>query len=280
VLGLAVACEQDDVVRPAYVTDCNDPECREVRNGVPIDIVGAGANVSGEAGAGGGGGMPGPGVGTLAGSVLELAASDLQTRRNLLGGVEVRAPRAGGATNDPVSAQTDTSGTFRLEGILAAGVTWVGVGNFSSSSVGPYIDTLQAVDATSDDFVNLLVTRRDALEDAIAVAFLGEGVSLEAGLAHVALRFVRASGAPIDGVHIVFPDIDLVPTAYDAGDAFSSALDVTSERGMALLVNLQAPAYPGGSTSVVAELDGQRFTAQLQVAAGALTIVSAVLPDP
>jgi hypothetical protein len=142
------------------------------------------------------------------------------------------------------------------------------------------MDTLQAVDATSDDLVNLLVARRDAVDEAVTVAFMGEGVVLDPALAHIAIRFVRASGAPISGVHIAFPTRELVPTAYDAGDAFSSVLDFTAERGMALLVNMQAPPYPGIATSVVAELDDLQFSAQLQIAAGALTIVSAVVPDP
>jgi len=280
VLALIGACEEDDVVRPALVPDCNDPACIAARGGVPVDIVGAGENLpDGEAGAGGGGGMPGPGVGSLAGTVLQLAVPDLQSRQNLVGGVEVRAARAGGPSTDPVIDETDSSGAFLLEGILASKVTWVGVGNFTNPPSEPYIDTLQAVDATTDEFVNLLVARRAALREAVSVAFMGESVELEPSLAHLAIRFIRANGTPIEGVHIAFPAIEQVPTAYDAGDAFSSALDATSERGMALLVNMQAPAYPGGTTSVVAELDQQQLTAQLQVAAGALTVVSAVVPE-
>src|SRR5262245_51864366 len=76
-VALVVACGEDDA-RPAPAADCNDTACMAARNGVPISIVGAGTDLGG-AGAGGGGGMPGPGAGTLAGTVLELTAADLQT---------------------------------------------------------------------------------------------------------------------------------------------------------------------------------------------------------
>jgi hypothetical protein len=253
----------------------------QIRQDQPLDFVGADIGTpGGEAGAGGGGGMPGPGVGSLAGTVLELAASDLQTRRNLLAGVQVRAAAASGPSTEPVIDETDVNGAFRLDGIAVARGTWVGVGAFASPPVEPYMDTLQAVDATNDQLVNLLVARRDAVRDAVAVGFMGEGVELDPARAHVAIRFVRASGVPIPDVHIAFPTFDQVPTAYDAGDAFNSAVDATSDRGMALLVNIQAPPYPGGVTSIVAELDDQRLSAELQIAAGALTVVSAVVPDP
>lgn len=267
------------MVRPAYVADCNDDACRDARDGRPLDIIGA-DTPGGEAGAGGGGGMPAPGVGTLAGTVQELAVSDLQTRQSLVGGVEVRAASASGPSDEPVIDETDPSGAFRLEEIAVARVTWVGVGNFASPPSEPYMDTLQAVDATSGDFVSLLVARREAVRDAALVAFMGEGVELDPGLAHILIRFIRTSGAPIPAVGIVFPARTQVPTAYDAGDAFSSALETTSDRGMALLVNMPAPPYPGGATSIVAALDDQEFTAQLQIAAGALTVVSAVVPEP
>jgi hypothetical protein len=277
VVALIVACEED-VVRPAPIADCNDPAC--ARNGVPVSI-GSGTDLpDGEAGAGGGGGMPGPGVGTLAGSVLELAVSDLQTRQNLVGGVEVRAPRAGGAITDPVIDDTDPSGAFRLEGIAASSVTWVGVGNFQVPASEPYMDTIQAVNATPGDFVNLLVARRDAVRDAVSVGFMADAVEFDPTRAHILVRFIRESGAPIEGVRITFPLPEDVPTAYDAGDAFSSALEETSERGTALLLNMTAPQYPGVSTSIVADLDGEQLTAQLQIVGAALTVVSAVVPGP
>lgn len=268
-------------MRPAYVTDCNEDACLDARDGVPVDIIGADPSTpGGGAGAGGGGGMPSPGVGTLAGTVLELASPDLQTRQNLLGGVEVRAAAATGTRDEPVSDETGVGGSFRLENIATARVTWVGVGDFASPPAEPYMDTLQAVDTTSGDLVSLLVARRDAMRDAVSFAFMGDDVELDPALAHIAIRFVRASGAPISDVHVAFPPPEQAPTAYDAGDAFSSVLDATGDRGMALLVNLQAARYPGSATSVVAELDDLQFRAELQIAAGALTIVSAVVPEP
>jgi len=48
---------------------------------------------------------------------------------------------------------------------------------------------------------------------------------------------------------------------------------------MALLVNMPAAAYPGVITTVVAELDGVQLSLEVQLAAGALTNVSAVVPE-
>jgi hypothetical protein len=280
---VVVACEEDEESRPPLVGDCNDPACVEARQGVPVTVIGVIPDVpggdAGAGGAGGGGGMPPPSVGTLGGTVFEIVATDLQTRQNLSGQVEVRAPSASGGAADPVIANTDSSGNFRLDGILASPVTWVGAGNFRNPPIEPYMDTLQAVDATSGQFVNLAVARRDAVRDAVSIAFMGDSLDFDPGLAHLALRFVRSNGVPIAGVHISVPSPEQVPTAYDAGDAFTSALEATSERGMALLVNMPAAAYPGVITTVVAELDGVQLSLEVQLAAGALTNVSAVVPE-
>lgn len=272
------ACEED-TERPAPAGDCNDPACIEARNGVPVSIVGAGTDIGGEAGAGGGSGMPGPGAGTLAGTVLELTAADLQTRQNLSASVQVWAPRAGGPASNPVVDLVGTGGAFRLEGVLGSSVTWVGTGNYETPASEPYMQTLQAVDATKDEFVNLLVARRQVVRDSVTVAFMGEGIEFDPTLAHLAVRFVRSNGVALPDVHISVPPATQVPTAYDAGDIFTSAIDATSERGMALLVNMPAAPYPGITTSVVAELDDQQFSAQVQIVSGALTVVSAVVPD-
>jgi hypothetical protein len=280
---IVVACEEEEP-RPELVADCNDPACVGVRTGVPVSVVGVGADLAGgEAGAGGaagGAGMPPPAVGTLAGTVLEIAAADLQTRQNLSGQVEVRAPSASGGAAEPVIATTEAGGAFRLDGILASEVTWVGAGNFRNPPIEPYMDTLQAVDATSGQFVNLAVARRDAVRDAVSIAFMGDSLDFDAGLAHLSLRFVRPNGVPIAGVQILVPPPEQVPTAYDAGDIFTSALEETSERGMALLVNMPAAPYPGVITTIVAELDGMQLSAEVQLAAGALSVVSAVVPEP
>jgi hypothetical protein len=84
----------------------------------------------------------------------------------------------------------------------------------------------------------------------------------------------------VTGVQIAFPAPENVSTAYDAGDAYSDALPETSARGMAVLLNLQAPAWPGTPFGIVAELDGEQLSTEVQIARGAVTVVTAVVPDP
>jgi hypothetical protein len=72
----------------------------------------------------------------------------------------------------------------------------------------------------------------------------------------------------------------MVSTAYDSGDTYTDTEDSTSRRGMAVLLNLAAAKFPGGVTSILAEVDGQQLTLQLHIAQSAVTVVTAVVPDP
>jgi hypothetical protein len=270
---------QEDETRPGLASDCNDQACFDARgNGA----VGAprGGGALGSAGAGGGGGMPGPGEGTLVGTVQQVATSDLTSTVSLQGDVEVRSPSPDPSADEPLVAEPARDGTYRLEGVEVAKVVWVGVGAFLAPPGGEFIDTLQAVDSTRSGFVNLLVVRRDVLTDVASASFLNNPIELDPTRAQVVIHFVDPDGLALDGVQIQFPPPDQVPTAYDAGDIYTDAVDATSERGMALLANLNAPPYPGGSSTVVANLDGASFTTQIQVASGALTVVSAVIERP
>ena len=277
-LTAAFGCKEDERARPGYVSDCNDTACVDARgNMVPTPISGS-PGAAGAAGAGGDAGMPPPSAGTLAGNVFELDSSDLASRSPLTSPVEVRAPGTSG--NEPVIGQAGAGGTFRLDGVRVGQAVWVGVGQFQMPPAEPFMDTLQAVDLTREDFADLLVVRREVLRDLAAASFLEAPVELDPTLAHVVVRFVRPGGGAIPGVHISIPLPEQVPTAYDAGDIYSDALEETSQRGMALLLNMPAPAYPGITTSLVAEVAGEQLAAELPIAAGAVTLVSAVVPDP
>jgi hypothetical protein len=271
------AC-QDDATRPGLASDCNDPDCIDARgDGVVSAPRGAG---SGMPGGGGAGGMPGAGEGTLVGSVRQVAASDLTSTVSLQGDVEVRGPSADPSADEPLVAQPASDGTYRLEGVEIGKVVWVGVGAFADPPSGSFIDTLQAVDSTQSGFINLLVVPRDVLTDVAAASFINNPIELDPTLAQVVLRFVDVDGLALEGVAIQFPPPDQIPTAYDAGDIYTDAVDATSTRGTALLANLNAPPYPGGSSTIVANLDGATFTTEIQIARGAVTVVSAVIERP
>jgi hypothetical protein len=257
------------------VADCNDPGCLDTRSGVPLPVSMAG-NSGGSGGTAGGGNTPG---GTLAGTVAEVSSSDLLTTTSLLDPVEVRAPNAT-ANEDDVTGVPGPGGVYRLDGVRQSALVWVGVGAFQDPPVEPYMDTLQAADTTQSRVVDLFVVRRDLMRELAITAFLMNTVDLDPARAAIVIRFVDERGAPAAGVRITIPDPAMFSTAYDAGDIYSDSLEATSERGMAILLNLPAAAYPGSATSIVADVSGEPLTTNLLIAQGAVTVVTAVIPDP
>jgi hypothetical protein len=222
--------------------------------------------------------MPGAAAGTLAGTVREVATSDLVSSQSLQGAVEVRAPSADG---DGVVAETGLDGMFRLDDIEQGETVWVGVGAFDDPPSEPFMDTLQAVDSIRSNVVDLLVFRRDLMRELASVAFLNQPIELDPAAAHIVMRFIGEDRAPLVGVHITFPDPTLISTAYDLGDdTYSDAQDETSTRGVVVLLNLPAARFPGVSTGIAADIDGKPFTTRLQIAAGAVTVVTAIVADP
>jgi len=268
--------------RPGLIADCNEPEC--LRGGPPDTPPssstgnGGGAGTGGDGGEGGSG-MPAPSAGTLTGNILELYTSDLRTTQGFSSGeVEVRAPDTEG--DGTVTTTPEANGSYRLEDVQVGAAVWVGVGAFEAPPEEPYIDTLQAVNTSQSASANLFVMRRDVLRDVAANAFITNPLELDPDGAHVVVRFVTSGGVPIEGVTVIYPSPGDVAVAYDAGDTYSDALDETSTRGTALLMNLSAPPYPGRTETLVAELDGRQFNAQIQLSRSAITILSAVVPDP
>jgi hypothetical protein len=277
-LALAFLACQEEETRPGLAQDCNDPACLAARGDSFLPLPsGPGGGAAGAAGAAGGGGMP-DADGELSGTVLEIAAPDLVMSQSLRGEVEVRAPSATGG--DDVVTQPGADGFYTLEGIARGAGIWVGVGNFADPPLEPFIDTLQAVDSGRSGFTNLVVLRRDTLSEVAATAFLNSSVELAPDGAHIVLAFVNSQRQPVEGVQITFPTPDDVSTAYDAGDTYSDALQQTSTRGMAILLNLDAPPWPGTPLGIVADIDGEQLSAQVQIARGAVTVVTAVVPDP
>jgi hypothetical protein len=274
-LALAsLACEEDET-RPGLAQDCNDPACIEAReDSLPLPPAGG---ADGSAGAAGGGGMP-DADGELSGSVLEIVSQDLVTSQSLRGEVEVRAPSAEGGGD--VVAEPGADGFYRLDGVERAAAIWVGVGNFSDPPAEPFIDTLQAVDSGRSGFTNLVVVRRETLRELAASSFINQPAQLVADRAHIVLQFVNGASQPVEGVQVTFPAAEDVSTAYDAGDTYSDALPETSTRGMAVLLNLAAEPWPGNALGIVAQIDGEQLSAQVQIARGAVTVVTAVVPDP
>ena len=275
VIAASWACEEDET-RPGRAQDCNEPACLDARgDSFPLPLP-TGPGNDGNGGAAGGGGMPGP-TGELAGSVLEIASQDLITARSVTGSVEVRAENP--SDGDDIVVQPASDGSYRLRGIELGGRVWVGVGNFEDPPVEPFMDTLQATDSRRAGVTDLLVVRTDVLRELAATAFLTQTVELDLERAHLIVRFIDADERPVEGVEIVFPSPDSVPIAYDAGDTYSDGLPTTATRGMAVLLNVDAPAWPGSPLAIVAELDDEPFQVPVRVASRAVTVVTAFVPE-
>jgi hypothetical protein len=268
---------QGNETRPAMVGDCNDPACLDSPGLVPTPI---GSGQSGQAGAAGGNGMPDPTAGSLTGNVLEIVNADLVTSGplSISGSVEVRAANALPGADDVVVVPA-ADGSFTLDDIERGSTVWVGVGAFDEPPGEPFIDTLQAADSSRMGVRDLLVVRRELLRELAAESFINNPTELDPDRAHLILQFVDEDGGLVEGVQVTFPAPEDVSTAYDAGPIYSDALAQTSTRGTAVLLNITAPDYPGTALTIIATLDGERFTAPVQVARRAVTIVTAVVPD-
>jgi hypothetical protein len=257
------------------VGDCNDPACVDAPAPNPV-----GSGPSGDTGAGGGNGMPDPSAGALTGSVLEIVNADLVTPSSLSvnGSVEIRAANAVPSADDVVVVPA-ANGSFTLNGIERGGAVWVGVGAFEDPPNELFIDTLQAVDSARMGRSDLLVVRREVLRELAATSFLNDPIELNPDRAHLIIQFVDEDGVEMEGVQLTFPAPEDVSTAYDAGSIYSDALAQTSTRGTAVLLNMDAPPYPGTPLSIGATLDGELFTASVRIARRAVTLVTAVVPD-
>jgi hypothetical protein len=267
------ACEEEEV-RPGIAGDC-DENC--VENPGPILNPGPDApGMGGSAGAGGTGGGAGTAgsAAVLSGSVRAIIAPVLTDDPDLDGTVVVRAP---GTSMAQVSVNSGTDGSFRLEGVTPNANLWVGVGPFSNDQASTFVDTLQVVNTTVAAPVALLAMRRVVLEQ-IKEGFLSNPLEFNADRGHVILRFVNQQRQGISGISLVSPDPAQTSVAYDQGDTYSDVPTETAERGTLVLMNLPTSPYPGTATTIRAEVGGMNRDVDVHTAAGAVTLVTQVMP--
>lgn len=276
-----VACSETET-RPPISGDCNEPSCVEARTGNPPDRIGA-VTPGGTAGEGGGGGaggtagMPPPGAGVLLGTVSTIVELDLSRSGRPEVPLEIRVPSG---TGTDVVGSSGADGSFRLDGVPSDEALWAAVGTFTDIDVQPFIDTLQIVDSAAGEAVELVAMRRSVMEELSISSFLNEPVELDLARGHALIRFVDADGEPVPGLSLVFPTSDSADIAFDTGDIYSDGVTETSTRGTIALLNLIAPAYPGGSSNVVVELAAPtvtQFSSTFRVASGAVTVFTVEL---
>ena len=156
---------------------------------------------------------------------------------------------------------------------------WVGVGPFNGDANSTFMDTLQVVDSTRTTPVSLLVMRRPTFGDLVAESFLANPVDLDPQRGHVILRFLNTQQQGIPGVTLTTPAPATTSVAYDIENLIYSDTQLeTGGRGTLVLVNLTASAYPGSATTITTQVRGTQRNVDVHIAAGAVTIVTTVVP--
>jgi hypothetical protein len=280
-----LACK-DDEARPGAVGDCPDG-CV----GGPSPIRDAPGGSLGMGGTGGTGGSANAGAagsasagaagsssaeGSLHGSLQAVISEALALSPDLDGTVQVQAAGAGG---DQVTTTSEPNGDFVLGGVVQSPNLWVGAGPFNGDANSTFLDTLQVVDSTSSAPVSLLVMRRRPFTDLVAESFLANPVELNPQRGHVILRFVNSQQQGIPGATLTTPAPASTSVAYDIeNQIYSDTQTETGGRGTLVLVNLDASAYPGSSTTIKTQVRGTERGVDVHIAAGAVTIVTTVVP--
>jgi hypothetical protein len=195
---------------------------------------------------------------------------DLTGVRALNATVEVHAA---GSAQPEVEVESDAGGLFRLEKVRVEAALWVGVGAFDADLTGELMDTLQPVDSSQAQPVELLVVQRTVMEQ-ISQGFVTP--ELDPDRAYAIITFLDAGGIGVPEIQVLFPAPEDVSAAYDAGDIYSDQPDATSTRGSAVLLNIPASAYPGGFTHVQAQAQSPLRTLDfdIQVARGSVTLAT------
>jgi hypothetical protein len=284
-LAASVACAywacQEDETRPDGIGDCAD-ECSGGPSPIirpPVSTPGAGGSAGAGAGAGGSGGGSAGSAGsagsssmndTLSGSIQQLSLT--LTTDPLNGTLKVQAA---GADVDQVSVDSESTGDFRLVDVNRTLPLWVGVGPFTGDPASAFVDTLQPVATPLSLPVQLVVLPRAVLDDIVGQGFPN---GIDATRGHAILRFVDDARVGISGVTLVSPPAMTTNVAYDVGDTYSDQRTETDLRGTMVLLNLPSVAYPGSATTIGVNLRGTRHDVPVQLANGAVTVVTAVIP--
>jgi hypothetical protein len=272
VLLLSLACS-DPELRPLVASDCDEPPCVEVRDGVgTMSVVALLPEPGGGAAGAGGGGNPSPSPVQVRGSVRMIVEPDLFGAQPPSAPVEVRAQ---GANGTAVAAGAAADGSFSLSGVVPQEQTWMAVGNFTDPLSGTFLDSYQRVNTAAQQPVELAVMQRTVMEQIAQGSFFDAPLELQRDRGHAIVQFVDEFGVPVIGASLTYPTADDAGIAYDSGDLYSDLLTETSARGTVVLLNLSAAPHPGGSTSIVvrvASLPDREFRSDLRVAAGSVTL--------
>jgi hypothetical protein len=229
--------------------------------------------MAGSGGMGGNGGSSSE-LGTLEGEVQVVVSADLDSVRNLTDPISVRARGPAGVT---VSTNTESDGTFLLEGVDQDPGLWVGTGLFDGSVTGQYVDTLQLVNAARETDVDLLVLDRSTLEDLVRISFLNTPSEFDPQRGSAIVSVVDTGLNPISSLTVAEPNSADVLVAYDDGNSYSDVLDQTGPRGTVVFLNVPASTFPGSLLNMVVLVEGQEYASNVRVVRGGVTLATAQL---
>lgn len=216
---LAVGCGQEERAHPANANlNCDGGAC------VTPPPVGGGGS-SGSDGGGSDATADGPGTTSVAGTVVELTGDDF------VASIPFTTPSTvsfEGPTGVPVDGSYDGS-TFSVTGALVGAAVWAKV----TPSTAAAMPTVQVADTESGQSLALAVIPGTTLD--LVYALLSVPQTREAGRAHVVLRFIDSTGAPVSGVSVAH-GTDVV--AYDSGGGWSDLALGSGPLGLAVVANV------------------------------------------
>lgn len=152
-------------------------------------------------------------------------------------------------------------------------------GSFVASSIGskPYWVRVRQTDGIADLLTTLTrvenvervdIFERRVLED--VADNLALPVLLDPKMGHALFYFVR-DDSPLEGVSLV---VNEGSVAYDSGALFTDAFEATQEGGAAILLNVSAVPFPGGTSEFEIVVDGQSERVEIELAQDAVSVVT------
>lgn len=184
--------------------------------------------------------------------------------------------RVAWADDESQQTDTDSDGSFVLEGLLAEPSAWWVVTAVSGDPA--WYPALQQVSLAQEPFL-LDAILRSVLEETAEAGLSLATAEFDPLRSHLVVRFVGGAREPRAGVSLLSVDGAAVQAAYDAGDLYTDAIEATGERGVAFVLNLAASEPPGRDVVIRFQSEGGVVGDQrIRLSSGRTTIAWVELP--
>ena len=260
-----VGCGTKEPTRAALSGDCTGVACQ-------IDNVPGGGSSTGDAGGDAADATAADDASadaatsvTVTGSLARTSDSGFLQSTAFSGALAVWAQGPGGI--DVQGAASD--GSFTLDGVAPGKGNWFAAIDATVGG-GTVLSTIEPLDVdAAQPVVKLLAVDRVELQQVLFGLSLPQQPATGTGYA---MLFFQKAGVGSPGVTVTAPSGATV--LYDSGagyDLVANGVTKTGDRGMAIVVGIAAPAYPGSTLSVVYDAGAGARSAAVRVAAGAVT---------